>query len=317
MQVNDFHERLKRLARQRAPSPRCAHARPLVEVGLGYLSLDRESATLRAARRSGKMVRHLGSRCSPAHVFDEPTIGLHLARLDAATACWLRSAARATRCRVEQSPVIEIARVVDMGPGAGVHPGTVVYGATSCLRPLGTTPAGARDRAALEGDLPAGCALRRRARQAPTCGRHRRRPLGLLTRQGFSPAPARARCPRLPARASTSDGLPSTTAAADPAAPRSLLPRPRHVKPRCSAPNSQGLGRHGRRDDSHRLGAASRPATEPLVLTRRLRVIGWLHRHVLPRMARSRAGRGRTATKRAGLMLAGDVGLGCVGSVSR
>src|SRR5687768_5714501 len=50
-----------------------------VEIGLGYLSLDRESSTLSGgeAQRT-KMVRHLGSSLTDVtYVFDEPTIGLH------------------------------------------------------------------------------------------------------------------------------------------------------------------------------------------------------------------------------------------------
>jgi len=50
-----------------------------VEIGLGYLSLDREPGTLSGgeAQRT-KMVRHLGSPLSDVtYVFDEPTVGLH------------------------------------------------------------------------------------------------------------------------------------------------------------------------------------------------------------------------------------------------
>ena len=51
----------------------------MVQIGLGYLSLDRESSTLSGgeAQRT-KMVRHLGSSLTDvSYVFDEPTIGLH------------------------------------------------------------------------------------------------------------------------------------------------------------------------------------------------------------------------------------------------
>jgi len=51
----------------------------MVEIGLGYLSLDRESATLSGGESQRvKMVRHLGSSLTDVtYVFDEPTVGLH------------------------------------------------------------------------------------------------------------------------------------------------------------------------------------------------------------------------------------------------
>ena len=50
-----------------------------VSIGLGYLSLDRESSTLSGGEsQRAKMVRHLGSSLTDmTYVFDEPTIGLH------------------------------------------------------------------------------------------------------------------------------------------------------------------------------------------------------------------------------------------------
>ncbi len=104
----------------------------LVEVGLGYLSLDRESATLSGGEAQRvKMVRHLGSSLSDVtYVFDEPTIGLHphdVQRVNRLLVA-LRDKGN-TVLVVEHEPhVIAIAdRVVDMGPGAGVHGGTVVF----------------------------------------------------------------------------------------------------------------------------------------------------------------------------------------------
>ncbi len=103
-----------------------------VEMGLGYLSLDRPSGTLSGgeAQRT-RMIRHLGSSLTDVtYVFDEPTIGLHahdVARMNALLGR-LRDKGN-TVLVVEHDPeVIRIAdHVVDMGPGAGPHGGTVVY----------------------------------------------------------------------------------------------------------------------------------------------------------------------------------------------
>ena len=100
----------------------------LVAVGLGYLSLDRESATLSGGEAQRvKMVRHLGSSLSDVtYVFDEPTIGLHphdVQRVNRLLVA-LRDKGN-TVLVVEHEPhVIAIAdHIVDMGPGAGVHGG--------------------------------------------------------------------------------------------------------------------------------------------------------------------------------------------------
>jgi excinuclease UvrABC ATPase subunit len=104
----------------------------LVEVGLGYLSLDRASATLSGGEAQRvKMVRHLGSSLSDVtYVFDEPTIGLHPHDVDRVNRLLVALRDKGnTVLVVEHEPrVIAIAdRVVDMGPGAGVHGGTVVF----------------------------------------------------------------------------------------------------------------------------------------------------------------------------------------------
>jgi excinuclease UvrABC ATPase subunit len=103
-----------------------------VEIGLGYLSLDRETSTLSGgeAQRT-KMVRHLGSSLTDVtYVFDEPTIGLHAHDVQQMNGLLrqLRDKGN-TVLVVEHDPeVIRIAdHVVDMGPGAGTHGGTVVY----------------------------------------------------------------------------------------------------------------------------------------------------------------------------------------------
>jgi excinuclease UvrABC ATPase subunit len=106
-----------------------------VDMGLGYLSLDRASGTLSGgeAQRT-RMVRHLGSPLTDVtYVFDEPTIGLHAHDVQRMNAL-LRSLRDKgnTVLVVEHDPeVIRIAdHVVDMGPGAGPHGGTIVYEGT-------------------------------------------------------------------------------------------------------------------------------------------------------------------------------------------
>jgi excinuclease UvrABC ATPase subunit len=104
----------------------------LVHIGLGYLSLDRESSTLSGgeAQRT-KMVRHLGSSLTDVtYVFDEPTIGLHAHDVQQMNALLQRLRDKGnTVLVVEHDPeVIRVAdHVVDIGPGAGAHGGEVVY----------------------------------------------------------------------------------------------------------------------------------------------------------------------------------------------
>jgi excinuclease UvrABC ATPase subunit len=104
----------------------------LVEIGLGYLSLDRSSGTLSGgeAQRT-KMIRHLGSALTDiSYVFDEPTAGLHphdIQRMNALLKL-LRDKGN-TVLVVEHKPeVIEIAdHIVDLGPGAGRAGGEIQY----------------------------------------------------------------------------------------------------------------------------------------------------------------------------------------------
>ena len=104
----------------------------MVHIGLGYLSLDRESSTLSGgeAQRT-KMVRHLGSALTDVtYVFDEPTIGLHAHDVQQMNALLQRLRDKGnTVLVVEHEPeVIRIAdHVVDMGPRAGSHGGEVVF----------------------------------------------------------------------------------------------------------------------------------------------------------------------------------------------
>ncbi|MCC8250657.1 ATP-binding cassette domain-containing protein [Saccharothrix luteola] len=106
-----------------------------VDIGLGYLSLDRPSGTLSGgeAQRT-KMIRHLGSSLTDVtYVFDEPTIGLHPHDIERMNALLLRLRDKGnTVLVVEHKPeVIAIAdHVVDLGPKAGTGGGEVVFEGT-------------------------------------------------------------------------------------------------------------------------------------------------------------------------------------------
>ncbi|MEV6237357.1 excinuclease ABC subunit UvrA [Lentzea sp. NPDC051838] len=116
----------------------------LVEIGLGYLSLDRESATLSGGESQRvKMVRHLGSSLTDiTYVFDEPTVGLHPHDIQRMNSLLIRLRDKGnTVLVVEHKPeTIAIAdHVVDLGPGAGVHGGHLCYsGDVAGLRTSGT-----------------------------------------------------------------------------------------------------------------------------------------------------------------------------------
>ncbi|HEX5013307.1 MAG TPA: excinuclease ABC subunit UvrA [Candidatus Limnocylindrales bacterium] len=106
-----------------------------VEMGLGYLSLDRPSGTLSGgeAQRT-RMIRHLGSSLTDVtYVFDEPTIGLHAHDVERMNSLLRRLRDKGnTVLVVEHDPeVMRIAdHIVDMGPGAGPHGGNVVFEGT-------------------------------------------------------------------------------------------------------------------------------------------------------------------------------------------
>ncbi|RZJ09721.1 MAG: excinuclease ABC subunit UvrA [Rubrivivax sp.] len=115
-----------------------------VEIGLGYLSLDRSSGTLSGGEAQRvKMIRHLGSPLTDVtYVFDEPTIGLHPHDIQRMNELLLRLRDKGnTVLVVEHKPeAIAIAdHVVDLGPGAGSAGGKVVYeGDVDGLRKSGT-----------------------------------------------------------------------------------------------------------------------------------------------------------------------------------
>jgi excinuclease UvrABC ATPase subunit len=128
-----------------------------VEIGLGYLSLNRSSGTLSGgeAQRT-KMIRHLGSSLTDVtYVFDEPTAGLHPHDVQRMNDLLMRLRDKGnTMLVVEHEPeTIAIAdHVVDLGPLAGTAGGEVVFeGTVDGLRASGTlTGRHLDDRAALK-----------------------------------------------------------------------------------------------------------------------------------------------------------------------
>ncbi|MGW5331848.1 ATP-binding cassette domain-containing protein [Streptomyces bauhiniae] len=106
-----------------------------VEIGLGYLSLDRPSGTLSGGEAQRvKMIRHLGSSLTDVtYVFDEPTTGLHPHDIQRMNGLLLRLRDKGnTVLVVEHKPeTIAVAdHVVDLGPGAGTGGGAVCFEGT-------------------------------------------------------------------------------------------------------------------------------------------------------------------------------------------
>jgi excinuclease UvrABC ATPase subunit len=115
-----------------------------VEIGLGYLSLERSSGTLSGGEAQRvKMIRHIGSSLTDVtYVFDEPTTGLHphdVQRMNGLLR-QLRDKGN-TVLVVEHEPevIVTADHVIDLGPGAGTEGGTVCFeGTVDGLRASGT-----------------------------------------------------------------------------------------------------------------------------------------------------------------------------------
>ena len=160
MQITDLADWVKSID-DRTIAPLRANLQHLldsfVEIGLGYLGLDRPAGTLSGgeAQRT-KMIRHLGSALTDVtYVFDEPTIGLHPHDIQRMNDLLLRLRDKGnTVLVVEHKPeAIAIAdHVVDIGPRAGTAGGHVVFeGDLDALRTSGTlTGRHLDDRAAVK-----------------------------------------------------------------------------------------------------------------------------------------------------------------------
>jgi excinuclease UvrABC ATPase subunit len=160
MQISDLAEWVRSL-KEPSVAPLLAKLQQtldsFVEIGLGYLSLDRPSGTLSGgeAQRT-KMIGHLGSSLTDVtYVFDEPTIGLHPHDIQRMNGLLLRLRDKGnTVLVVEHKPeTIAIAdHIVDLGPGAGAAGGEVVFeGTVDGLRASGTlTGRHLKDRASVK-----------------------------------------------------------------------------------------------------------------------------------------------------------------------
>jgi excinuclease UvrABC ATPase subunit len=161
MQISDLAEWLRGLE-EPSVAPLVAKLQhtldSFVEIGLGYLSLDRPSGTLSGgeAQRT-KMIQHLGSSLTDVtYVFDEPTIGLHPHDIQRMNDLLLRLRDKGnTVLVVEHKPetIVIADHIVDLGPGAGTAGGEIVYqGSVEGLRRSGTlTGRHLDDRASLAG----------------------------------------------------------------------------------------------------------------------------------------------------------------------
>ncbi len=131
-----------------------------VEIGLGYLSLERPSGTLSGgeAQRT-KMIRHLGSSLTDiTYVFDEPSVGLHPHDIDRMNELLLALRDKGNTVLVveHKTEVMAIAdHIVDLGPLAGSGGGEVVYvGSVEGLRRADTvTGRHLDDRASLKASV--------------------------------------------------------------------------------------------------------------------------------------------------------------------
>ena len=149
MQISDLAEWVRSELTDKSVAPLVKGLQHLldsfVQIGLGYLSLERPAGTLSGgeAQRT-KMIRHLGSSLTDVtYVFDEPSIGLHPHDIAQMNELLLRLRDKGnTVLVVEHKPeMIQIAdHVVDLGPGAGTDGGKICFeGDLDGLRASDTT----------------------------------------------------------------------------------------------------------------------------------------------------------------------------------
>jgi excinuclease UvrABC ATPase subunit len=135
MQINelsDFVQSVHAPVAETIVSELVNRLRHMVSIGLGYLSLSRETSTLSGGESQRiKMVSQLGSSLTDlTYIFDEPSIGLHPHDISKINELMRSLCDKGnTVLIVEHDPdMIKIAdHIIDMGPGAGTHGGEVVY----------------------------------------------------------------------------------------------------------------------------------------------------------------------------------------------
>ena len=101
-------------------------------MGLGYLSLSRKMGTLSGGEAQRvKIARHLGSSLNNlTYIFDEPSAGLHPEEVDMFIQMMKSIKEQHNTVIViehDLSVIKEADEIIEMGPGAGVHGGEVVY----------------------------------------------------------------------------------------------------------------------------------------------------------------------------------------------
>lgn len=135
LQISDLTEHIAKIDRTEV-APLVAnlqvHLQRMITLGLGYLSLDRTTATLSGGEAQRiKMVRHLGSALADmVYVFDEPTVGLHPRDVAALGEMLVALRDRGNSVLVvEHDPdIMAIAdHIIDLGPGAGTNGGQITY----------------------------------------------------------------------------------------------------------------------------------------------------------------------------------------------
>jgi excinuclease UvrABC ATPase subunit len=160
MQISDLAEWVRGL-KEKSVAPllqKLQHSLDsFVDIGLGYLSLDRSTSTLSGGESQRvKMIRHLGSSLTDVtYVFDEPTIGLHPHDIQRMNELLLQLRDKGNTVLVVEHKPEAIAigdRVIDLGPGAGTNGGEIMYeGTVDGLRASGTlTGKHLDDRASLK-----------------------------------------------------------------------------------------------------------------------------------------------------------------------